>query len=44
MRLALNDIKKASMKLIKLKKNDLIIDIGCNDGTLLNFLTKKNTN
>ncbi len=41
MRLALNDIKKASMKLIKLKKNDLIIDIGCNDGTLLNFFDEK---
>ena len=41
MREALKDIKKASLKLIKLKENDLIIDIGCNDGTLLNYFNHK---
>ena len=44
MREALKDIKKASLDLVNLKKDDLIIDIGCNDGTLLNFFNNKKYN
>ena len=35
MRNALRDIYKASLKYIKLKKDDVVLDIGANDGTLL---------
>jgi len=31
----LNQYSKTITKLVKIKKNDLVIDIGCNDGTLL---------
>jgi len=40
-----NHLKKKSSKLKKisnLKNNDLVIDIGSNDGTFLNFFSKKN--
>ena len=40
MREALKDIYKSSLKYIKLKKNDVVLDIGANDGTLLNFYGK----
>jgi len=42
MRLGLKDIYKDSLKYVKLKKNDVILDIGANDGTLLNYYKKKN--
>lgn len=35
MRKALADITRQAEKRIKLKKNDFVLDIGCNDGTLL---------
>tara|TARA_B110000014_G_C20036847_1_gene538684 strand:- start:72 stop:1058 length:987 start_codon:yes stop_codon:yes gene_type:complete len=40
-----NHLKKKSLKLKKisnLKNNDLVIDIGSNDGTFLSFFSKKN--
>lgn len=37
MRDGLKDIYKASKKLVKLKKNDTVLDIGANDGTLLSY-------
>jgi NDP-4-keto-2,6-dideoxyhexose 3-C-methyltransferase len=37
---ALNDIYKTVKKLSILKKNDTVLDIGANDGTLLNFFKK----
>jgi len=36
----LQDVKKLTNKHVKLKKNDRILDIGCNDGTLLNLFAK----
>ncbi len=41
----INHLKKKSTKLKKisvLKKNDVVLDIGSNDGTFLNFFSKKN--
>ena len=36
----LNDIKNLANKKVNFKKNDKILDIGCNDGTLLNMFVK----
>ena len=36
------DLANKIIKNYKLKKNDLVIDIGSNDGTFLNFFKKKN--
>ncbi len=35
----LNDVKELTYKHVKLKNNDRILDIGCNDGTLLNLFS-----
>jgi hypothetical protein len=40
MRKALKDIYKSSLKYIKLCKNDVVLDIGANDGTLLKYYNK----
>ena len=40
MRRALKDIYYSSLKYIKLKKNDVVLDIGANDGTLLKYFGK----
>ena len=40
MRKELNDIANLTQSLIRLKKGDLFIDIGCNDGTFLSYLSK----
>jgi len=40
MRNALKDIYKSSLKNIKLRKNDVVLDIGANDGTLLKYYNK----
>ena len=41
MRDGLKDIYKASLKYINFKKNDVILDIGANDGTLLKYYKNK---
>jgi len=41
MKLALKNIFYESFKHVNLKKNDVILDIGANDGTLLSFYKKK---
>ena len=41
MKLALKNIFDESLKYVKLKKNDVILDIGANDGTLLKYYKKK---
>ena len=41
MKLALKDIYDKSIKMSILKKGDTVLDIGANDGTLLNFFKKK---
>ncbi len=41
MKLALRDIYNVSFKMSFLKKGDTVLDIGANDGTLLNFFKKK---
>lgn len=42
MRHALADITRQAEKRVRLKKSDLVLDIGCNDGTLLrSYRTKK---
>ena len=41
MKNALKDIFRESLKYVTLKKNDVILDIGANDGTLLNYYKKK---
>ena len=40
MRIALKDIYKPTLKYIKLNKNDVVLDIGANDGTLLKHYNK----
>ncbi len=35
-----HDVVKDSIKLVKLKKNEAVLDIASNDGTLLNFYNK----
>ena len=42
MKQGLHNIFKESLKYIKLKKNDVILDIGANDGTLLSYYKSKN--
>ena len=42
MRIALKDIYKSILKLKILKKNDVVLDIGANDGELLKNFKKKN--
>jgi len=37
----LRDIVEKAQKLARLEKGDLIVDIGCNDGTLLSFYDKE---
>jgi len=41
---ALKDIVENAEKLISLKENDFVVDIGANDGTLLRHYTKSNLN
>ena len=41
MREGLKDIFKKSLKYVKLKKKDVVLDIGANDGTLLKHFKKK---
>ena len=41
MRLGLKNIFEDSLKQVKLKKKDVILDIGANDGTLLSYYKKK---
>ena len=41
MREGLKDIYRSSLKYVNLTKNDVILDIGANDGTLLKFYSKK---
>ena len=36
----LKDVYKSSLEILKLKKNDVVLDIGANDGTLLKFYKK----
>jgi len=42
MRLGLKNIFEESLKKVKISKNDVVLDIGANDGTLLNYYKKKN--
>jgi len=42
MKNALKDVFYESLKYVTLKKNDVILDIGANDGTLLNYYKNKN--
>ena len=42
MKLALKNIFNESLKHVNLKEDDVILDIGANDGTLLNFYKSKN--
>ena len=44
MKSGLYNIFKESLKYVSLKKDDVILDIGANDGTLLNYYKKKNYN
>lgn len=37
----LQDVVEKSKKMVSLKGGDIVIDIGCNDGTLLNFYNKE---
>ena len=41
MRDGLKDIYKSSLKYVNLDRNDVILDIGANDGTLLKYYNKK---
>ena len=41
MRKGLKNLFEESLKHVKLKKNDVVLDIGANDGTLLNYYKKK---
>ena len=40
----LNDIVKKALSKINLNSNDLVVDIGCNDGTLLGFYPENKNN
>jgi len=40
----LNEIVKGVEKLQELKEKDLVVDIGCNDGTMLGFYERKDLN
>jgi NDP-4-keto-2,6-dideoxyhexose 3-C-methyltransferase len=42
MKSGLHNIFKESLKYVRLQKDDVVLDIGANDGTLLNFYKKKN--
>ena len=42
MKIALKNIYTESLKHVNLHKSDVVLDIGANDGTLLNFYKKKN--
>ena len=44
MRMGLKNVFEESLKHIKLNKNDVVLDIGANDGTLLSYYKKKNFN
>ncbi len=37
----LKDLYHAALKIVKIKKNDVVLDIGANDGTLLNYFKRK---
>ena len=41
MKLALHNIFEESLKKVKIKKNDVVLDIGANDGTLLKYYKQK---
>jgi NDP-4-keto-2,6-dideoxyhexose 3-C-methyltransferase len=42
MRSGLENLYKESLKYVKLNKNDVVLDIGANDGTLLKYYKEKN--
>ena len=42
MQLGLKNIFKESLRYVKIKNNDVVLDIGANDGTLLKYYKKKN--
>ena len=42
MRMGLKNVFEESLEHIKLNKNDVVLDIGANDGTLLSYYKKKN--
>ena len=41
MRMGLKELFIDCVKIAKLKKDDVVLDIGANDGTLLNYFKKK---
>ena len=42
MKLGLHNLFKESLKHVKMKPKDVVLDIGANDGTLLNYYKRKN--
>jgi NDP-4-keto-2,6-dideoxyhexose 3-C-methyltransferase len=44
MKEALKDIVRCAESMVSLGKNDFVMDIGCNDGSLLRFYSDKNIN